>query len=86
MTSDTDAARKIVLDCEARLTAAGTDRTKVKTEIFQELKAKGLDEQAEFLMTYDVVTRAHNEASAAVPDLQAVAERPAVPQEPQPPH
>jgi hypothetical protein len=89
VSSDAEAARKIVLDCETRLNAAGADRTKVKYEIYKELKAKGLDEDAELLMTFDVVTRANsgNSAPQAGPDLQAAAEHP-VPPEPQqqPPH
>jgi pimeloyl-ACP methyl ester carboxylesterase len=60
LTSDAAAARKVILECEARLNSAGADRTKVKYEIYKELKSKGLDEAAELLMTFDVVTRANS--------------------------
>ena len=58
MPSDASAARTIILEYEARLNSAGADRTRVKYELYGELKSKGLDEAAELLMTFDVVTRA----------------------------
>jgi Putative serine esterase (DUF676) len=60
VTKNSENARTIILDADARLQAAGSDRTKVKLEIYNELRSKGLDEEAELLMTFDAVTRANS--------------------------
>jgi hypothetical protein len=77
VTSDAAAARRIILGYEARLNAAGADRTKVKLELYNELRSKGLDEDAELLMTFDVITRA-NSPNAAPPVEQPVPQPPAL--------
>jgi hypothetical protein len=58
VSTNSENARKIVLDADARIHAAGSDRTKVKLAIYDELRSKGLDDEAELLMTFDAVTRA----------------------------
>jgi len=72
VTSNSDNARKIVLDADARINAAGGDRTKVKLEIYNELRSRGFDEEADLLMTYDAVTRTNaNQPTPAPQDIQA---------------
>lgn len=66
MTSDAKAARTIILEYEARLNAAGADRTRVKLQLYDELKSKGLDEDAELLMTFDALTRANSTGTVSI--------------------
>ncbi len=60
------------MDADARINAGGGDRTKIKLEIYKELRSQGLEEEAELLMTYDIVTRANsNQGSLAAQGLEA---------------
>lgn len=44
---------------DAQVQAAGTDRNTLKLQIYEALKAKGMDNEAELLMIFDVVGRAN---------------------------
>lgn len=44
---------------DAQVQAAGADRNKIKLQIYDALRAKGMENEADLLMTYDVIVRAN---------------------------
>ncbi len=52
-------ARNIILAVEAQVIAAGTERNKLKIQIYDALRSHGLDFLAELFMIFDVVSRAN---------------------------
>jgi hypothetical protein len=52
-------ARNTILAIDAQVEAAGADRTKLKVQIYEALRSKGLDDEAELLMIFDTTMRAN---------------------------
>jgi pimeloyl-ACP methyl ester carboxylesterase len=82
VSSNSEIARKLVLETDAQINAAGGDRTRVKIEAYRLLRAQGLDDEADLLMTWDSVSRANANHTPPAADSPAVPSAPRSPASP----